>query len=77
MTCFALLKRHFDVILFIVEMNYVCADFIGNSITKITSNKGRGPKAKCSPILFVFNFIFEIMLRNHVRRLEQRTFVPL
>ena len=29
---------------FIVEINYVCADFIGDSITKITSNKGRGPK---------------------------------
>ena len=27
-----------------VEINYVCADFIGDSITKITSNKGRGPK---------------------------------
>ena len=26
-----------------VEINYVCADFIGDSITKITSNKGRGP----------------------------------
>ena len=25
-----------------VEINYVCADFIGDSITKITSNKGRG-----------------------------------
>ena len=31
---------------YIVEINYVCADFIGNSITKITSNKGRGPKAR-------------------------------
>ena len=29
-----------------VEINYVCADFIGDSITKITSNKGRGPKAQ-------------------------------
>ena len=29
-----------------VEINYVCADFIGDSITKITSNKGRGPKAR-------------------------------
>ena len=28
-----------------VEINYVCADFIGDSITKIISNKGRGPKA--------------------------------
>ena len=26
---------------------------------------------------FVFNFIFEIMLRNHVYRLEQRTLVSL
>ena len=27
----------------VVEINYVCADFIGDSITKITSNKGQGP----------------------------------
>ena len=30
---------------FTLEINYVCTDFIGDSITKITSNKGRGPKA--------------------------------
>ena len=29
-----------------VEINYVCADFIGDSITKIISNKGRGPKTR-------------------------------
>ena len=31
---------------FIVEINYLCADFIGDSITKITSNKARGLKAR-------------------------------
>ena len=30
----------------VVEINYVCVDFIGDSITKITSNKGRGQKAR-------------------------------
>ena len=29
-----------------VEINYVCADFIGDTIAKITSNKGRGSKAR-------------------------------
>ena len=29
---------------YVLEINYVCADFIGDSITKITSNKGRGAK---------------------------------
>ena len=33
-----------DFFLVSVEINYVCADFIGDSITKITSNKGRGPR---------------------------------
>ena len=36
------LERTSNMGQFIVEINYVCADFIGDSITKLTSNLFRG-----------------------------------
>ena len=51
----------------VVEINYICTDFIGDSITKITSNKGRGPKmssfnkVQAKVVYFYYKTIFDVL----------------